>query len=502
MITNDSAIKNSQLNLSEIKGKKVELDSKPVYFHIDLTGLCNMNPPCVFCTLKSEGYHYNPMNVSYLNKYAEFINRCEKIMDCSFGEPFTHPNFIDLIKETAGKGQHFGFATNGLLLTPSKTDILVQYGQNLEFTVSVNAANSDTYYKLTGQNFDKLIGNLIYFIEKYKEKFLGETPNLSLSFIVMKINREEVSDFIHLAHSLGVFRVSLRHLLDIQGGVKTRNEFGYDFIYDQEMLSYEEYQDVGVKAKKLAQNLNLYITINWESAESYIDSLAEPDVDIPCLYPWKFLLVQEHTKNLYICCYMDMAIDNLKKQSLEEAWNCETLKKMRRSLADGNIPQFCMEHGVNCPLVAEAMSNGQPLNVASTSIDSGFTMGEKDADHLSYGWYGLDNFPPKARWTKQKAAMFLMLQGKRSLFIEAVSHYPNIHQEPTKGHIALNGEIIGDFSLNNHEWNILKFSLPKETANEREKVSISIENPWIPSKVVDSQDSRELGIAVHRVWTE
>ena len=114
----------------------------------------------------------------------------------------------------------------------------------------------------------------------------------------MKINREEISDFIHLTHSLGVYGVCLRHLFDIQGGMKTRNEFGYDFIYDREMLTHEEYQEIGVKAKELAQNLNLHITINWEGSESEIRNLSEPGVAIPCLFPWKFLFVQEHSKNV------------------------------------------------------------------------------------------------------------------------------------------------------------------------------------------------------------
>jgi hypothetical protein len=284
--------------------------------------------------------------------------------------------------------------------------------------------------------------------------------------------------------------------------MKTRNEFGYDFIYDQEMLSYEEYQNIGAKAKELAQRLNLYIAINWEGSESEIRNVSEPDVDIPCLFPWKFLFVQEHSKKAYICCYTSMTIGSLKKQSLEEIWNCKIVQKMRRSLSDGNIPQFCMEHGINCPLVAEAMNNDKPLKVTSTRIDSGFVMGEKDTEHLGDGWYDLENFPPKTRWTKKEATMFLTLQGKRSLFIEAISHYPNIHQEHTKGHVALNGEIIGTFFLNNHKWKILNFNLPENKSDKEEEVSIFIENPWIPSKVTDSPDNRELGISVHRVWSE
>jgi MoaA/NifB/PqqE/SkfB family radical SAM enzyme len=289
----------------------------------------------------------------------QFISHCEKIIDCSFGEPFTHPNFIDLIKETAGKGQRFGFSTNGLLLTQSKADTLAQYGKYIDFSVSVNASNSETYYKLTGQNFEKLIENLTYFIKKHKEKFPENIPPITLSLIVMKINREEVFDFIRLANSLGVWGVCLRHLFNVLGKEKTRNDFGFNFIYEKEILTPAEYNEIGGEAKKLAHKLGLNITILWKSSESEIRNLSEPDVDIPCLFPWKFLFVQEHSKNVYVCCYTNMSVASLTKKTLDEIWNGEALKEIRYSLVDDKLPQFCIEHGNNCPLVAERMVNNK-----------------------------------------------------------------------------------------------------------------------------------------------
>ncbi len=352
-IPNPLVFENTRLNLLEIKEKKARLNSKPLYFNIDLTGRCNINPPCVFCTQKSDGYHYQPINISYLQEYLQFINRCEKINDCSFGEPLTHPGFLDLIQQTAGRGQRFGFSTNGLLLTMDRADLLVQNGKHIEIIVSVNAATSETYYKLTGQHFDRLLKNLEYFIRKYKERFPQDIPPVYLSFICMRLNRAEINDFMKLAGSLGVMGVNLRPLFRIGQSGKVREEFGYNFVYEQEMFSPEEYKEIGDDARQIANKLGVNLTINWDNSKSEINNLAEPNVDIPCLFPWKFLFVQQHSKNVYICCYTNSAIDSLDRRQLDQIWNGQDIRKIRHDLSLGRIPQFCLKYGNNCPLVAE-----------------------------------------------------------------------------------------------------------------------------------------------------
>jgi MoaA/NifB/PqqE/SkfB family radical SAM enzyme len=116
MDVNSVVKENSKLNLTEIKAGKTNLQSKPIQFNIDLTGRCNINPPCVFCSQKADGYHYNAIDISAVDKYLPFLSRCETVTDCSFGEPLTHPDFLKLVQKVAENGQAFTFATNGLLL--------------------------------------------------------------------------------------------------------------------------------------------------------------------------------------------------------------------------------------------------------------------------------------------------------------------------------------------------------------------------------------------------
>ena len=380
MDTNSFVKENTKLNLEEIRAAKTILQSKPILFSMDLTGCCNINPPCVFCL--SDGSQHNAIDISAVDKYLPFLSRCERMGDCSLGEPLTHPDFLKLVQKVAENGQAFTFTTNGLLLTQKRADILAEAGEDIGFSISINATTSETYYKLTGQNFDKVIANVRYFINKYRDKW-GRNPPLAVNFIVMRVNCEEVTDFLKLAHYLEIKNINLRHLFNMPYEPRPRNDFGYKFIYNDEMLSPKEYDSIGKSSKILAQELGLNLIIHWEPANSEIKNLSVPGVNIPCLFPWKFLLVQEHSQNVYMCCYSSSLAGSVKKNSLEEIWNGNIMIEVRNFLANGKIPEICKIHGLSCPLVLQADQKRGVAPVAVDDFKGDIVMGENDIEQCA-----------------------------------------------------------------------------------------------------------------------
>ena len=47
---------NHALNASEVKKRRITLRFTPLQVNVDLTGLCNVDPPCVFCSGKNVGW--------------------------------------------------------------------------------------------------------------------------------------------------------------------------------------------------------------------------------------------------------------------------------------------------------------------------------------------------------------------------------------------------------------------------------------------------------------
>ncbi len=241
---------NRRLNTEEVRSGQIRLASAPLQVNVELTGVCNIDPPCLFCSGKNFGHNYRPLDPAYLERYSHLLDRCEHVNEDSFGEPMSHPALVELAQRFTANDQVFSFVTNGLLLTPAKADKLAACGPRLGIHVSFNASTEDTFYKLTGKSFSRVVENVRYYVEAYRKQNGGAAPDLILTFIVMKINRHEVPGFLHLTRELGA-RALLASLHDRPS--VPLGHFGYDFVYEDEMLPYQDLLQTGEEALALSR---------------------------------------------------------------------------------------------------------------------------------------------------------------------------------------------------------------------------------------------------------
>lgn len=506
---------NRALNASEVRAGRTTLRSTPLQVNVDLTGVCNINPPCVFCSGKNVGYHYAPMDAAYLERYAPYLDRCERINDDSFGEPLSHPQLLDVARRFSGNGQRFSLVSNGLRLTRDVAEALAELGTNLGLHVSFNAATGPTFHKLTGKRFDLVVENVRTFVEIYCRRH-GALPDLTLTFIVMALNRHEVADFLHLAKALGA-GVLLAPLHERPS--KPLGDFGYDFVYEREMLSFAELQHIGAEAKQLAHTLALTLHLQWElGADTALRSFSEPDVAIPCLIPWRYLHIQQHSQKVYACPYHKRPIGDLTTQSLDEIWNGDEAIALRRSLSAGTIPRFCWNNSASCPLIYRARHDG-----FSDPPAADITIGQNDHSHLDDGWHAVEELPEPVRWTSRRAGFRIAAGAYSTLCIRCQSFKPGLEDDPMRSHVEIADTVIGTIRIGRSGWQDVRLPLPgglRLPAGRADAVRgvIVTENPWVPADVLQasvcepvigvprvvagSYDRRELGIVVQRIWME
>ncbi|PYQ26409.1 MAG: hypothetical protein DMF56_24320 [Acidobacteria bacterium] len=483
---------NRRLNVEEVRAGDIVLRSAPLQVNVELTGICNIDPPCLFCTGKNFGHNYKPLATTYLDQYSRLLERCEHINEDSFGEPLSHPGLIELAERYTARGQVFSFVTNGLLLTPAKADQLAACGPLLGFHVSFNAATEDTFYKLTGKSFARVVENVRYYVTTYRERNGGKDPVLILTFIVMKINRHEVLDFLRLTRDLGVqaLLASLHDRPSVPLG-----HFGYDFVYEDEMLSYAELVQIGEEATAFASQLGVSCALQWDAArDSAIRGFAEEGVATPCLIPWRFLFIQEHTRKVFACPYHRYPYGNLETSTLEEIWNSDTARDMRRSLAAGEVPRYCLNHGAGCPLVME--EHTKPL----LQVHCNIIVGENDFHQLREGWHTLDFAPAPIRWTSRDARFLVKTEGCTHLFVEANVWGTDDKPRAMEGSIELAGHELGRFHVEGPEWNLLEFLLPDGLDASCVEGHLITDEVWVPDPGGRGGDTRELGVAVRRIW--
>ena len=495
---------NRRLNTEEVRAGQTRLLSAPLQVNVELTGVCNIEPPCLFCSGKNFGHNYSPLDPAYLERYSCFLDRCGHVNEDSFGEPLGHPGLVELARRVTAKGQVFSFVTNGLLLTRAKADQLAACGKRLGMHVSFNASTGETFHKLTGKSFSRVVENVAYYGKTYRERNGGDSPNLILTFIVMKINRHEVPDFLRLTRELGA-RALLAPLHDRPS--VPLGHFGYDFVYEDEMLSYPELLQVGEEALALSRDLGIDCVLQWDAArDSAIQGFSEPGVATPCLIPWRFLFIQEHTRKVFACPYHRHPYGDLNIASLEEIWNSETAQDMRRSLARGEIPKHCLDTSAGCPLVMEARNRPRHHEI----VDH-ITMGENDFHHLTAGWHPLERVPEPIRWTSGASDFLLRPGGGRRLFVEAI-HWRKSEAGPfwrmrTAGsrvrcRVEVEGRDLGGAWVRSGRWNLLTFALPRALAGPVVQGRILAEPAWVPADEGLGPDTRRLGVAVRRIWVE
>ena len=121
-------------------------------------------------------------------------------------------------------------------------------------------------------------------------------------------------------------------------------------------------------------------------------------------------------------------------------------------------------------------------------------MGDGDVLQLGPGWHNFEEWPPAIRWTGRNAVAFIAATEQTVLKLRAYAG-----SRVTTGTITAGGAAPQAFRLEPrgpHE-----ISVPLAGSGLLE-VRIAVDNPFRPSEEEGSGDTRELGIAVERIWLE
>ncbi len=218
--------------------------------------------------------------------------------------------------------------------------------------------------------------------------------------------------------------------------------------------------------------------------------------DLPCVIPWTFMLISEHVKKVIACPYHTRPYGDLEHNTLDEIWNGPIAREMRGSLLAGDVPLFCLNFSVACPVITQRKAEGHE-GVVPDHIE----VGKNDYWAFGSGWYGLEELPQAARWTSDRAEFKLRTAGKNHLGIRAGIDRPDIATSPVVGSLWCNGTRIGEFKLERNGWHDLVFAIPPR-GDQVSDFAITIDRSWSPANEEESSDARKLGIAIQRIWTE
>ncbi|HOV82337.1 MAG TPA: radical SAM protein [Methanothrix sp.] len=127
-------------------------------------------------------------------------------------------------------------------------------------------------------------------------------------------------------------------------------------------------------------------------------------------------------------------------------------------------------------------------------LDREIVMGENDWDVLGPGWYAVENWPPKVRWTGKRAMAYLRApRPSEHLFIKVASGHTGFS-------ISCNNLSVCSCQMMPEEWVEVDIPLKDITDDEALVIGIEVDKTWVPDDIIKNGDKRELGVAVERIW--
>jgi radical SAM protein with 4Fe4S-binding SPASM domain len=218
------------------------------------------------------------------------------------GEPFLHPQFLDLIREAKLAKMYTATSTNAHFIDKAKALEIIDSGLD-RLIISVDGITQATYeqYRVNG-SLSKVLEASAFLLEAKKER-KSATPFLIFQFLAVKPNEAEIPAVFTLAKEIGIdeVRIKTAQLYDFKNGNSLMPE-------QEEYARYAKQSDGTYKLKGRQGN---HCWRMWSGSVLTWDGKVVP------------------------CCFDKDAshvLGNMKEQSFDKIWKSKAYKQFRFSI--------------------------------------------------------------------------------------------------------------------------------------------------------------------------
>jgi radical SAM protein with 4Fe4S-binding SPASM domain len=317
----------------------------PRELQLEVTAACNL--ACTMCLVSYRpklGRKSGSMSLELFRELVAELPGLERITLQGLGEPLLAPGIMDMIEHAAARGIAMGFNTNGQLLTPERTLRLVRAGLGW-LHISVDGATAATYEAIrAGARFDRLHAHVPALMRAVAERGDG-TPDVSIVFVAMRRNIDELPQLVRLAADWGVRKVRVQNLSHSFDDTDPSGSYA-----EIRRFAAEEALWSGADLRRAKRRFAEARAV----AEAVGCELRLPRVEEPtghegerlrgCDWPWRSAYVT-HSGAVQPCCMVmgsDRAtLGDLESASFGEIWAGSGYSEFRRQLQTDTPPDVC-----------------------------------------------------------------------------------------------------------------------------------------------------------------
>ncbi|MCK4352492.1 SPASM domain-containing protein [candidate division WOR-3 bacterium] len=301
---------------------------------LEPTNRCNLK--CKICARSywNSKIQLGDMPMKTFKKIIPYFSKRVSVSLQMFGEPFMAPNFFEMLHISKKKALEIVINTNGTLFTPEVSARIVKEGIDL---LAISIDGIKTLKSIRGIDINLIIKN-IKNLNKAKEKTKSQKPKLTIAFVSMKENIEELPDMIDFAKNYGFSGIHGVHL-----NIHSKTLLNETLFKHKKLATH--YFNL---ARKKAKELGVGISLPSISEETHF-----------CRQPFESLWISWNG-DVRPCCASNVhekgsiVLGNINESSLDKIWNNERMRRLRKELL-GFFPlnEYCK----GCPLYSTKPEN-------------------------------------------------------------------------------------------------------------------------------------------------
>lgn len=182
----------------------------PVTVSIEPTTACNLRCPECPSGLRAFSRPTGNLQADFFRQTVDSLARDLTWLIFYFqGEPYIHPQFLDMVKYASEKGLYTITSTNGHFLNDENARKTIESGLD-RLIISLDGTTQEVYeqYRVAGKLETVLQGarNVV----KWKKALGSATPHLIFQFLVVRPNQHQIDEVRQLAKEIGVDEVKLK----------------------------------------------------------------------------------------------------------------------------------------------------------------------------------------------------------------------------------------------------------------------------------------------------
>lgn len=289
---------------------------------VEPTSACNLK--CRMCPQREYGVGnaYMPAELYSKTLGYPYIKKLEL---SGWGEPFLHPQIINMAREAKARGLTVVATTNGTM----RERMLGAYEAGLDhISVSLEGGTKETYESVrVGSDWKAMLHNLIA---------LGETgKSLQVNVTLMEENKDEIVHLIYVMADMGVEHVKLRNLNLITSEYNHSQSLYHEDLSEMIYATSEAASDCGVVLSVDKANQKKSTSCRIPATTMYIS--AEGRVSPCCALGHHISFEDEDgkTDDIYT------VFGSLHDQTLLEIWRNPRYVEFREKWVRREVPECC-----------------------------------------------------------------------------------------------------------------------------------------------------------------